>query len=185
MKTTFVKNSILAFTLILLISSCKNEETTKMLGTIDQLIVTVDSSNVVFKTIDTAAIATAKANAESQLEYIKKFYTDTNYQNARYIDVYNSNFKLMRKLLKGYDRLGSEIDFSKSQLTHLSNDINNGFAADSSYIKYLEGEKKAVSKIRITTKTLVEWEEKSINRYSGMVQPIDSIITELQNQGFR
>lgn len=180
-----IKYVFIIFGFFLLVTSCRNEKTEKMLTKIDLMIASVDSSEIVFQTIDTNTISIAKKNAESQLEYIQKFYKDTAYQNLRYIDVYNSNFKLMRKLLKGYTRLQSEIDFSKSQLQHLSNDVKNGFAADANYQKHMAGELKAVEKIRVSTKVLIDWEEKSINRYNGMVQPIDSIITELKEQGYR
>lgn len=91
----------------------------------------------------------------------------------------------MKKYVKGYGRLNSEIDFSISQLSHLHHDVENGFAHDSTYAKHFEDEKLAVSKIVNTCATLQNWEERSTKRYHGMVQPIDSIITELQKQGYR
>lgn len=185
MKLSTIRNLFLIISVFGLLYSCKSEKTETMLSQIDKMMVTVDSSNEIFQTIDTVIVSAAKTNAEQQLEYLEKFYTDTNYQNARYVDVYNSNFKLMRKLLKGYDRVQSEIDFSKNQLTHLSNDIKNGFAADTSYESYLIGEMKAVQKIKASTKTLKNWETKTVNRYNGMVNPIDSIINTLQARGLR
>lgn len=185
MNISFVKKTSLAIILIASIASCKSEKTEKLLVEIDQLITEVDSSNIVFKSIDTASISTAKLYAESQLDYLKEFNTDTTYKKARFIDVYNSNFKLMRKLLSSYSRLGSEIEYSKNQLTHLSNDVKNGLAADSTYIKYFNGEKKAVETIKVTAKSFKDWETRSINRYNGMVLPIDTIITDLKKQGYR
>ncbi|MFT4754482.1 MAG: hypothetical protein ACI85Q_002041 [Salibacteraceae bacterium] len=185
MKISFATKLLLVGAIITVFSACKSKKTEQMLAQIDQLVVQVDSSHKEFLSIDTAALTEAKTYAKQQLDYLQRFNTDTTYKNARYIDVYNSNFKLMRKLLKGYNRLGEEIEFSKNQLNHLSNDIKNGFAADSSYSKYFAGETRAVSKIITTTSTLQQWEARSIKRYNGMVLPIDSVVTELQSRGLR
>lgn len=176
---------IAIISILSIFSSCKSEKTEALLAEIEGMQSSVDSSQKIFEEIDIEKITKNKENAKGQIEYLKKFYNDTNYVNARYVDVYISNFKLMRKLVKGHHRLDQEIDFSQGQLHHLRKDVKNGFAADSSYFKYLEAEKLAVSKIKNTTKTLVSWELKTTNRYNGMVAPIDSIITELKNQGKR
>ena len=165
--------------------ACQSENTKAKLQAVTILQGKVDSSSVVFKTIQFETISENKKNAESQLDYLTKNYHDTNMQNARYVDVYNTNFKLMRKLIKGHKRLEKEIDFSNNQLKHLYSDIENGFAQDTNYIKFMQGEELAVSKIVNSTKTLKNWEERTTNRYNGMVAPIDSIILELRNQGFR
>lgn len=180
-----VRNIFIVITVFTLLASCKSEKTENMLLKVQAMQASVDSSNKVFQTIDTNVVSTAKIKSEKQLEFLKEHYNDTNYQNARYIDVYNSNFKLMRKLLKGYNRLHSEIEFSNSQLNHLQNDINNGFANDNEYKKHLAGEQKAVEKIRVSTRVLKEWEAKTVKRYNGMNMSIDSIVTELHNQGRR
>ena len=165
--------------------ACQSESTKTKLQAVTVLQEQVDSSQVVFKTLQIETISKNKKNAEIQLDYLEKNYHDTNLQNARFVDVYNSNFKLMRKLIKGHERLEKEIDFSNNQLKHLHSDIENGFSQDTNYIKFMKGEELAVSKIINSTKTLKNWEERTINRYNGMVAPIDSIILELQNQGFR
>jgi hypothetical protein len=185
MKLRFAITPLLILFIGFTFQACKSEQAEKMISQIDQLSASIDSSEQVYQSIDTLTVIEIKQNSEEQLEYLSKFFTDTTYQNARFVDVYNSNWKLMRKLLKGYARLGSEIDFSRNQLHHLRNDVSNGFSSDSIYVKYLEGEIKAVQKIEQSTQVMKSWELKSIDRYNGMVQPIDSIITELKNQGFR
>ncbi len=170
---------------LLSVFACQSESTKTKLQAITGLQKQVDSSQVVFKTIQIETISAYKKNAEGQLDYLKKNYHDTAIENARFVDVYNSNFKLMRKLMKGHERLEKEIDFSNNQLKHLYSDIENGFAQDSNYVKFMKGEKIAVFKIINTTNTLKDWEERTIKRYNGMISPIDSIILELKNQGYR
>ncbi len=176
---------IVIISILSILNSCKSEKTEALLAEIEGMQLSVDSSQKVFERIDTATISKNKKYAEDQIEYLRKFNTDTNYKNARYIDVYYANFKLMRKLLKGHHRLNQEIDFSQGQLHHLYKDVKNGFAADTNYYTYIEAEELAVSKIKNTTKTLTDWELKTTKRHKGMVAPIDSIITELKNQGKR
>lgn len=167
------------------LASCKSETTQQKLQEIKTLQVQVDSTKKVFNTLDIDKMSEMKTYAEQQLDFLEKHNKDTTRANAEYIDVYYGNFKLIRKFVKGYGRLESEIDFSTSQLTHLYNDVDNGFTNDSSYVKHLKDEKTAVFKIVNTCATLVDWQERGTKRYSGMVQPIDSIITELKRQGFR
>jgi uncharacterized membrane-anchored protein YhcB (DUF1043 family) len=178
------KLSIIIIIFVALIS-CNNETTQHKLEEIKTLQTQVDSTKKVFNTLDFEKIAEMKAYAKQQLDFLDKHNKDTTRANAKYIDVYYANFKLTRKFVKGYERLESEIDFSTSQLTHLYNDVENGFANDSNYVKHFKDEKTAVFKIVNTCATLVDWQMRSTKRYNGMVQPIDSIITELKKQGFR
>jgi len=176
---------ILIVIAVISLASCQSEQTKSRLSQVKALQQTVDSSNVVFQTLDLDRIRTKKENAEQQMDYLSKNYHDTIMANAKYVNAYNNNFKLMRKILKGSTRLESEIEFSKSQLAHLYTDIANGFAADTMYQKHFDTEEKAVTKIKTTTKTLMDWDEKTSNRYNGMVAPIDSIILSLKSQGYR
>ena len=185
MKTLSVQKLVTPLVLMLVLFSCKSEITTSNLKQIETLQFKVDSSNLVYKKLNIEEITKNKLYAEKQLDFLKEHNHDTTLALNKFMDVYYGNFKIMRKYLTGYKRLGSEIDFSTSQLTHLYNDVENGFAHDSSYTKHFEDEKLAVSKIVNTCATLLDWEQRSTKRYNGMVQPIDSIITELQKQGYR
>ena len=180
-----VKKLVIPIVIIGAFLSCRSEKTTTNLREIEILQATVDSSKVVFKTLDFEGISTMKLKAEEQLEYLKEHNKDTAMALNKFIDVYYSNFKIMRKYLKGHGRLGAEIEFSKGQLINLHHDVDNGFAHDSTFTNHFDDEKLAVSKIVNTCATLLDWEERSTKRYNGMVQPIDSIITELQKQGYR
>lgn len=171
--------------LFIAIVSCKSELSQSRIKDINSLQAQVDSSAIVFQTIDIDKIKAYKTNAKSQLDFLDNNNHDTIFDHLKYIDVYYSNFKLMRKLVTGYDRLAAEIEFSSSQLTHLNNDIENGFSGDSTFTKYYNAEKKAVFQIVNTTKVLIDWEERTINRYNGMVAPIDSIILVQKNLGYR
>ena len=64
-------------------------------------------------------------------------------------------------------------------------DVENGLVDDESYAKFYAGEEKAAKGIIKSVGTLREWEEIAVNRYNGMVQPIDSVIVEMQNRGYR
>lgn len=184
MRTSFVYG-IFIISLIGSFSSCQSEKTQKILAEIEQMQISVDSSDNIYRSMDTATIFSYKKNAETQIEYLEKFYHDTVFENAKYIDVYYGNFKLLRKLTRSYGRLGEEIEFSKSQLSRLHNDVKNGFAADSSYIKFVSDEHLAVTKIVNTTATFVKWEKKGVQRYERMIVSIDSIVIEMKNQGYR
>jgi len=185
MRLIFSSKFFLVLFLSLTIVSCVSEKTQQKALAIGQLQTQVDSCSKEFKTLDLEKIKTYKTNAKSQLDFLEKNFHDTNFQSARYIDVYYRNYKLMTKIIKGADRLQSEITYSQSQLEKLHNDVENGFFTDSLYQEYFDGEQKAVEKIKNTTKVLSDWETKSIHRYDGMTSSIDSVITELQNQGYR
>ncbi len=176
---------IVIISILSIFNSCKSEKTEALLAEIEGMQLSVDSSQKVFQAMDTAKIFSYKKNSEAQIKYLETFFKDTIYENARYIDVYYGNYKLLRKITRGYPKLVKEIEFSKEQLYHLKNDVKNGFAADSNYQKYISGEKLAVKNIAETTSTLINWEEKGITRYENMVASIDSIITEMKNQGLR
>lgn len=168
------------------LSACKDASITQKITEVERMQQQVDSCNTIFKTIDNESIKTYQAEAKEQLEFLAKNYKDTaNFENARYIDVYNSNWKLMGKLLKGHKRLGDEIVYSQSQLKKLHHDVENALFSDSTYQKYAQGEAIAVSKIIKTTSTLKEWEKHSVNRFNGMHQPIDSVINKLNSRGLR
>ena len=185
MTSLSVQKIVIPFLLVIVLFSCKSETTRTNLHEIEVLQYQVDSSKIVFKTLDLDSITKMKVNAEEQLDFLKKHNHDTTKAYNKFLDVYYGNFKILKKYIKGYGRLNSEIEFSISQLTHLHNDVENGFAHDSTYTKHFEDEKLAVSKIVNTCATLQNWEERSTKRYNGMTQPIDSIITELQKQGYR
>tara|TARA_R110002050_G_scaffold147017_1_gene272651 strand:+ start:29882 stop:30424 length:543 start_codon:yes stop_codon:yes gene_type:complete len=180
-----MKKFVVILSLIIAIVSCKSELTQTRLGAIKSLQAQVDSSAIMFQTIDIAKIKDYKTNAKTQLDFLEKNNHDTIFDHLKYIDVYYANFKLMRKLVKGHERLAAEIEFSTSQLTHLYNDVENGFSGDSNYVKHFDSESKAVSKIVNSTAVLKDWEERTVKRYNGMVAPIDSIILVQQNLGYR
>jgi hypothetical protein len=185
MHFRFYSKFILTLLVSILIISCVSEKTEQKTLAVQKLQSQVDSSAQESMQLNIEKIKEYKTNAKSQLDYLETNFHDTNFQSAKYIDVYYRNYKLMTKILKGHDRLQSEITYSKNQLKTLHNDIENGFLTDSLYQEYFDGETKAVSQIITTTKTLLEWETKSIHRYDGMKISIDSVITELQNQGYR
>lgn len=185
MHTHFLSKLFLTLFISTFIISCVSKKTEQKTLAVQKLQFQVDSSAQEFTHLDLDKIKEYKSNASSQLDYLKENFHDTNFQNAKYIDVYYRNYKLMTKLIKGHDRLQSEITYSTNQLKTLQNDIENGFLTDSLYQEYYKGENKAVQQIIATTKTLMEWETKSIKRYDGMFNSIDSVVTDLQNQGYR
>ena len=167
-------------------TSCTDAKVTQRLDDIKTLQTKVDSSSTEFGTIDIETISKYSAKGNEQMSFLEKHYHDTtNFDNAKYIDVYYANYKLMKKIVKGHKRLASEITYTQSQLGNLYLDVKNGLVADSVYTKYYSGEQKATAEIVKSVETLKEWETRSIKRYNGMVQPVDSIITELQKQGYR
>lgn len=167
-------------------TSCTDANVTVRLNEIKTLQTKVDSSSTEFETIDIKTISKYRERGEEQMAYLEKHYQDTtNFENAKYLDVYYANYKLMKKIVKGHQRLVSEITYTQSQLDHLYLDVKNGLVADSAYTKFYSGEQKATTTIVNSVATLKDWEARSIKRYSGMVQPIDSIITQLQKQGYR
>lgn len=176
---------IAIISILSIFSSCKSEKTEALLAEIEGMQSSLDSSQKEFHSMDTAKIFGYKKISEAQINYLETFFKDSVYENARYIDVYYGNYKLLRKITRGYPKLAKEIEFSQKQLLHLTNDVKNGFAADSNFIKYISGEKLAVKNIAATTSALINWEEKGITRYENMVTSIDSIITEMKNQGLR
>ena len=184
-----MKQFKILFSLVSLISltltSCTDVQVTTRLDNIKTLQTKVDSSSTEFEAINLDAILEYKAKSNEQMDFIEKHYHDTsNFDNAKYIDVYYANYKLMKKIDKGYQRLESEITYTQSQLANLYLDVKNGLVADSVYNKFYNGEQKATAQIVKSVRILKEWETHSVNRYNGMVQPIDSIINELKNQGY-
>lgn len=178
--------STIFFVFILFAASCTDKNASNHLADISTLQAQVDSSNTVFQTIDFELIKEYKENSDQQLTFLKENFKDSStFENAKYIDVYYGNFKLMRKMLKGQPRLEEEILYSQQQLDHLYQDVKNGMLEDSVYTKYYEGEAKAVKQIINSTFTLKDWETRSVKRYNGMVAPIDSVINELHKQGYR
>jgi hypothetical protein len=165
--------------------ACTSQQTTQRLNDVSKLQSQVDSSLVVFNTINIDSVKTLKSLSKSHIDYLEKNYHDTILAHAQYVDVYYGNFKLMRKLVKGYDRVAAEIDFSKVQLGNLHKDIENGFTQDSTYQRNFDAEKKAVGQIINSAKTLKDWEIRTAKRHSGMEASIDSIILDLKNQGYR
>jgi len=167
-------------------TSCTDAKVTQRLDNIKTLQTKVDSSSTEFGTIDIETIEKYRSKGKEQMDFIEKHYHDTtNFDNAKYIDVYYANYKLMKKIVKGHERLASEITYTQSQLSNLYLDVKNGLVADSVYTKYYNGEQKATAEIIISVATLKDWETRSIKRYNGMVQPIDSVIMELKKQGYR
>lgn len=177
---------IISLVIGMVFTSCTDAKVSQHLDDIKTLQNKVDSSSTQFETIDMESISTYYAKAKDQFDFIEKHYHDTtNMDNAQYIDVYYGNYKLMKKMVKGHERLASEITYTQSQLSDLYLDVKNGLVADSVYSKYYNGEQKATTQIVKSVAVLKDWETRSVKRYKGMVQPIDSIITELKKQGYR
>lgn len=181
-----MKHLAILFICTLIVISCTDEKVTQHLNDIKTLQNKVDSSNTAFSELNMEKITEYRQNAESQMEFIEANYHDTvSFENAKYVDVYYANFRLMRKLMMNHKKLDSEITYTNSQLVKLYADVKNGLVADSTYSHYYSGEKKATDAIIESVATLKDWEYRTIKRYNGMVQPIDSIILELKNQGYR
>jgi len=181
-----MKHLAILFIFSSILFSCTDKKVTQHLNDIETLQAKVDSSNTVFETIDLETISKYREIGKEQMNYIEKHYHDsTNFDNAKYIDVYYANYKLMKKIVKGHKRLASEITYTSAQLNDLYVDVKNGLVADSVYTKYYTGEQNATAGIVKSVSTLKDWETRSIKRYNGMVPSIDSIIVELKNQGYR
>lgn len=172
--------------LALTIVGCTSEKVSQRLIHLEKLQSQVDSANTVFISIQMDSIQAYKRHSETQLDFIKQHFWDTsNRENAQYIDVYYANFKKMRKLVKGYPRVQAEIENSQKQLSSLYHDTKHQIHADSVYERYVSGEEKMVRSIVESVGRLKSWEEQSVNRYHGMVDPIDSVILSLKEQGYR
>jgi predicted transcriptional regulator len=166
--------------------SCTSEVVIQRLNDISKLQSQLDSATLEFKKIDTAEVRENMEKAKSQLDYLERHYIDSqNFDLAKYCGVYEANFKLMRRTIGNYEKLDGQIAYTSSQLSHLYADIENGMVADSVYERYYSGEQKATQEIIANVAKLQEWETKSTKRFWGMVQPMDSIITDLQNRGYR
>lgn len=180
-----MKNISFLFVSFFLIISCANPTAQKQVQQVNGLIQTVDSCEKVFNQLKFEEVKSYKETAEKQLDFLEENYHDTNFEHAKYVGVYYDNWKLMRNFGRAQGKLEKEITYTQSQLQHLKEDAKNNLFNDSTFHRNFQAEFRATLSIKETTKALVDWQERTIKRYNGMHAPIDSIILELNKQGYR
>lgn len=174
--------------LALIISAvgCTNPKLQLKIDQVTELQHKVDSSKVVMDSIDIHKVTLFKEYAGAQIDFLEDHPQDSSYrEEAKYIDVYLGNFKMLRKLIKNYEPTQAEIEYTQGQLNNLYADLSNGLVADSTYARFYRSEKMATVQIVNTVRKLRDWEIRGVKRHMGMVNQVDSIITSLENLGFR
>jgi hypothetical protein len=133
------------FTLIigLAFTACKNAYE-KELGEVDSLLEIVNDSEQSLLTVDTSRVFSAKRQMEVDLAELHEVKDTLTKEEAFQLDKIFSSKKRIFRLTKNYSNFLEQINFSKTQLTNLKQDLENDFVSKDDFVIHIQNEKTYV-----------------------------------------
>lgn len=153
--------------------SCDHSKDTKQyLSRIDSLSLALEKSASDFETIDTASIHKKYQLIDEQLEMLYASYN--NYDQAS-VSNYNNIRKTFSDVADAYPDIINELAYTRSQLSDLKYDIENGLLSQEKTQMYFSQEKRSVRVLKLK----MDFYRKQLK--SGFNQ-IEHIYPEMKNR---
>jgi len=134
---------IILLTIGLVFNACKNSFE-KEIGEVDGLINIITETENILLSIDTSRAFTASRQIKSDLEQLNAAKDTLTKEEAFRLDDYYSGKKKLYRLASDYASYNSQINFSKTQLANLKQDLTNGKITKEDFSNYYESEHAVV-----------------------------------------
>ncbi len=170
---------------LITVAACAPLKNSDKIAQVESLQKRLDSVEVRLENLPLEEVEVRKTTAKKDLDFLKKATDVLTRDDLFLVDAYNANFKMLKKLEKGYHLSFKELAYSKSQLKNLKSDLYYGNLNDTLFSKYYVQEERAVIQLEKTADKLDEWNETSDRKYRGLKPRIDSLIHDLNRRGIR
>ncbi len=166
--------------LFLLFFSCRNINIDKELVLIDSLEYIIVDAEKQLGDVDIETLKNTKKKVNADLEVLKEYFNDSlEWDLAKFLDGYNLINKSMGKYIKTHSYLKVELEYSKTQLANLRNDISKNILSVDSFNVYIKVEALAIEELATTINNKVPMVKNNISRYKESKPRIKEILLQI------
>lgn len=177
---------IILFVIVGTLVACSTSPYTGEIATVDSLRHEIELAELRLDSVNNEQLSELAGNAQSQLAYIQKHFTDTMDKNlALMLGDYKRAYRDMEKLIRKVDRTEEELEESEEQLENLKADLENNLLNPSEVDSFLRVEHKIASKLVISTKKWPSANDAYIANYNRFYPKVDSLIDAMKRNGMR
>jgi hypothetical protein len=174
----------LIFGIAVITTSCRQTNFQKEIGTIDSLLVKLDTIDLLHRRIDTTDFSKLSQRFTENLAYVQEIYTSREDTMPKDVALLMSDYRALKKPSKGlkdkYQKANEELKFSKSQLADLKHDLQNNLLDSILVQDMLQDERKAVEAIENSVQELKLSSEFTKTKRAELEPRIDSLIQVLK-----
>jgi len=177
-----MKKYILIFLVLgLSFSSCKNAFE-KEIGEVESLLSIVNDTEKSLLSVDTARVFSAKRQMEKDLAEINKTKDTLTKEEAFKIDELFASKKGIYRLTENYSNFIGQINFSKSQLTNLKQDLENGLMTKEAFTENIAKEQTYVLELNKEINKGVDGLEVNLEKLRLFRPEIEELIEQLKQK---
>jgi hypothetical protein len=162
------------------LSSCRHNNYSKELVTLDSLQRVLDSSSTQYKKLDTAAMRRMFTTIQLDLKFIRdsRRPADTlNFQDAQQLNTYAQVYSILGALIQRQPGVEKELLYTSKQLLSLKSDVEKGKWEEKEVQHYCAQEREAVAHLQGVVKKALSAFQESKMRYED-VQPKVALLKE-------
>lgn len=177
---------VVAVLLSALFYGCGSSSTRSHVQQLDSLIAEIEHAERLLDSIDVEKMKAYHASADENLKYVTGNLTDTlSREMAMKFSDYKVSFKSMGRLQHSVEEQEEQIEFSKSQVVNLMNDVKNNFVAEDRFPTLFYMEAEAVKGNLAGSEMLLQWYKTATNTFEKLHPEVGQFVEEMKKNGYR
>ncbi len=176
-----MKNLTILFATITVLASCSDHPYQKQIQKVDSLLVVVNDAEQILQNLSPNDYDGMLDTVSQDVKFIQNHYPDTmDLQTALKVDYYYRTIKSVSKFSTTLSSQSAELQYSKSQLKNMRQDLENEILNEESFEQLYPAEGQAVGRHRESVGNLKAWHETIAKTFNRHKPGIDSLIVYIK-----
>lgn len=165
---------------------CGSSTTRNHVQQLDSLVTEIEKAEHLLDSIDVEKMVQYHAAADENLKYITGNFNDTlNRETAMKFSDYKVSFKSMGRLQHAIEEQEEQLEFSKTQVVNLLNDVKNNFVAEDRFPTLFYMEAEAVKGNVAGSEMLLQWYKTATRTFEKLNPEVVDFVEEMKKNGYR